>query len=88
MSFPELLAAARALPRDEQLQLANALLEPGPAPVPEVPEYLRGFPEHLWPLIPPPGTVIDFRIPVTTDAAGWAAIEKMMGEIEAGRRQG
>ena len=27
MSFPELLDAARALPRDEQLQLAHALLD-------------------------------------------------------------
>lgn len=31
MSFPELLDAARALPRAEQIQLANALLDHVPA---------------------------------------------------------
>lgn len=89
MSYPEILDAARALPRDEQVQLAHALLESEPGPVAEVPEYLRGFPEHLWPLIPPPGTVVEVWSPLaTTDAAGWAEIEKMLAEIEAGRQQG
>lgn len=86
MSFPELLDAARALPRDEQLKLANTLLEPEPAVAPDVPEYLRAFPEHLWPFIPASGATIEYWSPVTeTDAAGWAVIEKMVQEIEATR---
>jgi hypothetical protein len=89
VSFAELLDAARALPRDEQLRLANALLEHEPAPAAEVPEHLRPFPEHLWPLIPPPGAVVEVWSPVaTTDAAGWEAIQQMLREIEAGRQQG
>ena len=55
----------------------------------EVPDHLRGFPEHLHPLIPPPGSVVEVWSPVaTTDAAGWEAIQQMLGEIEAGRQKG
>ncbi len=76
MSFPEVLDAARALPRDEQLRLAQVLLDP----VAEQ-QGLEMFPEHLRYLIPPNGSVIEYREPITTDAAGWAVIEEMMRSL-------
>lgn len=78
MSLAEVLSAARALPRDEQLELIsslNAELTPEPDPS-EIPEHLR----HL---IPPPGTVVDIWLP-TTDEAGWKAISNELARLKAG----
>ena len=77
MSLAELLPAIRALPKAERLQLLHLLVDG----VAEVPPADDGIPEELRHLLPPPGTFIEYREPVTTDAAGWAVIEQMLAEI-------
>ncbi len=67
MSFTEVLTAARALPRDEQLELARSLVDEVTTP------RLSDIPEHLRHLLPPPGFVADIWLP-DTDEAGWHAI--------------
>jgi hypothetical protein len=75
MSLAEVLTAARALPREEQLELVRSLETTEPTPDPS------GIPEHLRHLIPPPGTVIDIWLP-TTDEAGWKAIQEELERVK------
>ncbi len=69
MSFPELLDAARALPRDEQVRLAEALLAPpaGGGPTTADEELLR----RMF----PPGVVYDIYSPHDSYAAAVALQE-------------
>jgi hypothetical protein len=78
MSLAEVLTAARALPREEQLELIRTLNDAEPTP------DLSEIPEHLRHLIPPPGTVIPYWKPELT-AEGWEQIRILLDEIEATR---
>ena len=78
MSLAEVLTAARALPREEQLELARQLSAGDP------PSDLSEIPEHLRHLIPPPGTVVPYWKPELT-AEGCEQIRTMLAEIEATR---
>jgi hypothetical protein len=75
MSLAEVLTAARALPREEQLELARQLNTDEP------PQDLSDIPEHLRHLIPPPGAVIDIWLP-TTDEAGWKTISEQLERLK------
>jgi hypothetical protein len=78
MSLAEVLTAARALPREEQLELIRSLDVPEPEP------DLSEIPEHLRHLIPPPGAVVSFWKPELT-TEGWEQIRLLLREIEATR---
>lgn len=75
MSFPELLEAARALPRDEQLRLAGELLAvpAGVGPCPADEELLR--------LMFPPGVVYD--VPSQYDAFDTAVALQQLLDAQA-----
>jgi hypothetical protein len=79
VSLAEVLSAARALPREEQLQLARSLTDEQPTPAPDLSE----FPEHLRHLLPAPGMVMDIWLP-DTDEAGWNAIRAELDRMKAG----
>lgn len=76
MSLAEVLTAARALPREEQLVLIRSLNRDETTP------NLSEIPEHLRHLIPPPGAVINTWLP-DTDEAGWKAISDELARIRA-----
>ena len=78
MSLAEVLTAARALPRDEQLELARSLTDE-----PTETHDLSEFPEHLRHLLPTPGMVMDVWLP-DTDEAGWDAIRDELERMKAG----
>ena len=75
MSFPELLAAARALPPDEQVRLAHTLLEAAR------PEYPLTPDEKLLAAMFPTGGVYELFSP--PDAGG--AAEVLQALLAAGR---
>jgi hypothetical protein len=75
MSFPDVLDAARALPRDEQLKLANALLEGAECLTPNT----YDTPEHLRHLFPPPGAAFEVFTPFDCFEAA-AVLERMLAE--------
>ena len=76
MSLAELLPAIRALPMPERVQLLHLLID-------EVAEATAdGIPDELRKLLPPPGAVIPYREPITTDATGWAVLEKLLAETK------
>jgi hypothetical protein len=82
VSLAELLPAIRALPKAERVELLHLLIDG----VAETPSKLLGpgddgISDELRKLLPPPGSVIEYW-DVTTDAAGWAAIGKLLAELK------
>ena len=73
MSFPELLDAARALPRDEQLRLANALLEPEIGSSDPTPD------EALMAAMFPPGQVMEIWSPYDAHEAA-EVLQRLLDE--------
>lgn len=73
MSFPELLAAARALPRDEQLRLASAILAPQAAPSAPTPD------EALLTAMFPPGQVMEIWSPFDAHEAA-ETLQRLLDE--------
>lgn len=76
MSLADLLPAIRALPAGDRRQLMHLLVDElsGPAlPQDELPEYIREMLRH--------GGVLSTGSQITTDAAGWQAIQEAMAEL-------
>ncbi|MBX9627464.1 MAG: hypothetical protein K2X82_26930 [Gemmataceae bacterium] len=77
MSLADLLPAIRALPVDDRRQLVHLLIDElaGPAlPEDRLPEYIGEMLRH--------GGVVSAGSQITTDAAGWQAIQEAMAELK------
>lgn len=75
MSLAEVLTAARALPRDEQLELVRSLVEEGKVQVEQLPPFFRDWISS--------GVQLEMNLPFQAPEAA-AALRELLAREQAG----